>query len=290
MQSIRQEEVMPAVSHCVLRRARGAAAALMLMMMSFALSCTAAAAAAPLRMAINEGVTAQVTVAELLERYRPLADMIATTLSRQVNLEVYTDTPSFRKVLDKDEPDVVFGKTVNVLARAIRERRYRAVVKMDQPYVAGFIVAKDSPIRTPQDLRGKTIMLPEGVFTTKLGLATLRDLQLDKQVEVRYTRLQEVVAYTVDTGLADAGVVNPTIKKKWQADGKPVLLETKPVPNWSVIATARMSERDATRLANALVALDRSPKGQEALKAIGVVQFVPANAEEYSELLRYILE
>lgn len=268
-------------------RAFSVVAALLVLAASTAFPC---AAAPPLRMAINEGATAQVTVAELLERYRPLADSIAAALSRQVNLEVYTDTPSFRRVLDKDEPDIVFGKTVNLLAKAVRDKRYRAVVKMDQPYIAGFIVAKDSPIRTPQDLRGKTIMLPEGVFTTKLGLAMLRDLQLDKQVEVRYTRLQEVVAYTVDTGLADAGVVNPTIKKKWQADGKPVLLETKPVPNWSIIAAVRVSERDATRLANALVALDRSPKGQEALKAIGVRQFIPANAEEYAELLSYIQE
>ena len=70
----------------------------------------------------------------------------------------------------------MFGKTVNLLAGMIREKKYQAIVKTKTPYVAGFITVKGSPIKTAADLRGKVVMMPERVFTTKLGEATLREL------------------------------------------------------------------------------------------------------------------
>lgn len=241
--------------------------------------------------AINEGATTQVTVVELIDRYTPLARFVERALGRPVRLEVYPEIARFRTELDHDRFDVIFGKTVNALAGAVRDKKFHAVVKTKNPYVAGFIITKDSPIRTPEDLRGKTIMLPAKVFTTKLAEAMLRDLGIkESEVTLQYTRLQEVVAHSVEIGTADVGVVNPTVKRQWEKQGNPVLLETKPVPNWTIIASPRFSQAEVRRLRGVMVELKGSAEGTRALKAIGVTEFVPATNAEYIELLTYIGE
>jgi ABC-type phosphate/phosphonate transport system substrate-binding protein len=245
----------------------------------------------PAVFAVNEGATTQVTVAELVERYTPLAKAMERTLGRPVHVEVYPETKRFRSEVGAGRFDLIFGKTVNLLAAQIRDKQYRALVKTKNPYVAGFIVKKDSPIKGPKDLRGRTIMMPEKVFTTKLGEAILRDLGFkEKDVTIQYTRLQEVVAFSVESGLTDVGVVNPTVKRQWQEKGNPVVLETKPVPNWSIIASPRLSEADDERLRATLIGLKDTPQGQEALKAISVTEFVAAVSPEYLDLLKYIGE
>ena len=242
--------------------------------------------------AVNEGATTSVTHVELLQRYAPLANAMETALRRPVKVEVYPDTGRFRSELERDRRfDIVFGKTVNLLAGMVRDKKYEAIVKTKMPYVAGFITAKDSPIKKPADMRGKVVMMPERVFTTKLGEARLRELGFkENEVTIRYTRFQEAVASSVESGSADIGVVNPTVKQEWLKKGNPVLLEAKPVPNWSIIASPTLTQAEITRLRNALIALKDSEQGSEVLKNISVPEFVAATNVEYVELLKYIGE
>jgi len=242
--------------------------------------------------AVNEGATTSVTHVELLHRYAGLANAMENALRRPVKVEVYPDTGRFRSELERQRRfDIVFGKTVNLLAGMIRENKYQAIVKTKTPYVAGFITVKGSPIKTPADLRGRVVMMPERVFTTKLGEATLRELGFkENDVTIRYTRFQEAVANSVETGSADVGVVNPTVKQEWLKKGNTVLLEAKPVPNWSIIASPALTEAEFTGLRRALIGLKDSEAGSEVLKAISVPEFVPAANVEYVELLKFIGE
>jgi phosphonate transport system substrate-binding protein len=242
--------------------------------------------------AVNEGATTSVTYVELLQRYAGLAQSMENALRRPIKVEVYPDTARFRSEIERGRRfDIVFGKTVNLLAGMIREKKYQAIVKTKLPYLAGFITVKDSPIKTPADLRGKVVMMPERVFTTKLGEATLRELGFkENDVTIRYTRFQEAVAGAVETGAADVGVVNPTVKQDWLKKGNAVLLEAKPVPNWSIVASPALTEAELARLRTALIGLKDSEGGSEVLKAISVPEFVAAANAEYLELLKFIGE
>jgi len=242
--------------------------------------------------AVNEGATTSVSHVELLQRYAGLAEAMERALRRPIKVEVYPDTARFRSELERKRRfDIVFGKTVNLLAGMIRDKEYQAVVKTKTPYVAGFITMKDSPIKTAADLRGRVVMMPERVFTTKLGEATLRELGFkENEVTIHYVRFQEAVAMSVETGAADVGVVNPTVKQDWLKKGNNVLLEAKPVPNWSIIASPALSKAELSRLRRALIALKDSEPGSEVLKTISVPEFVPAANTEYVELLKFIGE
>jgi ABC-type phosphate/phosphonate transport system substrate-binding protein len=245
----------------------------------------------PLVFAVNEGATTVITREELLDRYAGLAKSMERALRRPIKVEVFPDTARFRSELERRHFDIVFGKTVNLLAGMIRDKQYQAIVKTKTPYVAGFITMKGSPIKTAADLRGKVVMMPERVFTTKLGEATLRELGFkEDEVTIHYVRFQEAVALSVESGSADVGVVNPTVKQDWLKKGNSVLLEAKPVPNWSIIAAPAVSQAELARLRRALIGLKDSERGSEVLKAISVPEFVAAANKEYLELLKFIGE
>jgi ABC-type phosphate/phosphonate transport system substrate-binding protein len=245
----------------------------------------------PLVFAVNEGATTVITREELLDRYAGLAKSMERALRRPIKVEVFPDTARFRSELERRHFDIVFGKTVNLLAGMIRDKQYQAIVKTKTPYVAGFITMKGSPIKTAADLRGKVVMMPERVFTTKLGEATLRELGFkEDEVTIQYVRFQEAVALSVESGSADVGVVNPTVKQDWLKKGNSVLLEAKPVPNWSIIAAPAVSQAELARLRRALIGLKDSERGSEVLKAISVPEFVAAANKEYLELLKFIGE
>lgn len=245
----------------------------------------------PLVFAVNEGATTAVTHAELLQRYAGLAQAMENAVRRPVKVEVYADTARFRSELQRRRFDIVFGKTVNLLAGMIREKQYQAIVKTKTPYVAGFITLKNSPIKGAVDLRGRVVVMPERVFTTKLGEATLRELGYkENEVTIRYVKFQEAVAVSVESGSADVGVVNPTVKQEWLKKGNTVLLEAKPVPNWSIIASPAVSQAELARLRRALIGLKDSESGSEVLKVISVPEFVAADNTEYLELLKFIGE
>src|SRR5262245_26499368 len=78
--------------------------------------------------AVNEGATTSVTHVELLQRYSGLVDAMETALRRPIKVEVYPDTGRFRAELERQRRfDIVFGKTVNLLAGMVRDKKYEAI-------------------------------------------------------------------------------------------------------------------------------------------------------------------
>ncbi|HJY78368.1 MAG TPA: PhnD/SsuA/transferrin family substrate-binding protein, partial [Burkholderiales bacterium] len=62
------------------------------------------------------------------------------------------------------------------------------------------------------------------------------------------------------------------------------------VPNWSIVASPALSQRELDRLRSALIGLKDSEAGSEVLKNISVPEFIAANNVEYLDLLKFIGE
>ncbi len=90
----------------------------------------------------------------------------------------------------------------------------------------------------------------------------------------------------VSSGLAEAGVVNPTIARKWKESGGRVIGETQPVVNWSVLASPKASPEMVARLTDSLLAMN-APASGGLLSEIGVKQWAKADRKEYLALLEY---
>ena len=247
----------------------------------------------PWRMLVNEAVTGETNFFVLTSRYRGFADYVTDNLrgKHPVGVEPIVDIKRFMLLAQgTPKPELVFGKSVNQLAKLVRDNGFQPLVRRADPYKAAFIVAKDSPIRTLADvktLKARIVMPDEFAATTAVARAELRRQNIGS-AEITHTRYQEAVAQQVKNGFAQIGVVNPTIAKQWAQEGGRVIAETQPVVNWSVLASPEVPPEACGQLRDAFLAM---PKHAPAvMTSLGVKQWAPAERQDYLALLDYTKE
>ncbi|MBI2770822.1 MAG: PhnD/SsuA/transferrin family substrate-binding protein [Burkholderiales bacterium] len=239
------------------------------------------------RLLVNEAVTADLSISMLAVRYRSLADYVGTQIHKQQGyVDAVIDIRRFvQQALSEQKPLVVFGKSVNQLSKLVRDHGYQPLVRRPEPYKAAFIVPKGSPIQEFAQLGGRKLLLPdEFSATTAVAKAEVRRRNI-REPYMSHTRFQDNVASQVANGMAEAGVVNPTIAKKWQEAGGKIIGETQPVVNWSVLASPKAPAELVARLTDSLLALNSQPAG--VLADIGVKQWARADRQDYLALLEY---
>jgi ABC-type phosphate/phosphonate transport system substrate-binding protein len=226
----------------------------------------------------------------LTNRYRPVADFMSIQLKgRPIVVEPMIDIKRFMAVAQgASKPEFIFGKSVNQLAKLVRDNGYQPVVRRADPYKAAFIVAKDSPIKNLTDAADAKVIMPdESAATSAVALAELRRQKLS-QVRVTHVRFQEEVAQFVKSGMGQIGVVNPTIAKKWVEEGGRVVAETQPVVNWSVLAGPSLPADVVQQLRDALMAANS--ESAAVMASMGVKAWARAERKDYLDLLDYTRE
>jgi ABC-type phosphate/phosphonate transport system substrate-binding protein len=239
------------------------------------------------RLLVNEAFTADLSISMLATRYRSWADYMGAQIrNKQVLVDPIIDVRRFLQQAQADQkPLLVFGKSVNQLAKLVRDQGYHPLARRPEPYKAAFIVAKDSPIQSMLQLAGKKLLMPdEYSATTAVAKAELRSLGI-REPYLSHTRFQDTVAGQVAAGVAEAGVVNPTLAKKWREGGGRTIGETQPVVNWSVLASPKAPPDMVAKLTESLLAMNSQSAG--ILSDIGIKQWVKADRREYLALLDY---
>lgn len=251
-----------------------------------------AASETGLLLGVNEGLAEQSQFLAMQDRYKGLADYISQVLKRPVKVESSQNLRSSASNLKKSRYDLMFCRPSNVTARAIRDDHYNLVAMAKGAFTAAFIVNKDSPLKTIEDIRGKRLAMPaQTALMTKMGLATLRDLKIDPAKEhITYAHYQDALTYEVKNHFADAAVVAPIVVKDWEKEGGRVLYQSKKAPFWAVIAAPTISADDVAKLRDALINLENTEDGKKILAKIGVKGFVPGNQQDYLDLLKWIDE
>jgi ABC-type phosphate/phosphonate transport system substrate-binding protein len=141
---------------------------------------------------------------------------------------------------------------------------------------------KGSPIQSLAQLAGRKLLMPdEYAATTAVAKAELRRQSIAAPY-ISHTRFQDSVATQVSTGMAEAGVVNPTM---WKEAGGIVIGETQPVVNWSVLASPKAPPDLVARLTESLLAMNR--QSPAILADIGVKQWQKADRKDYLAVLDY---
>lgn len=242
------------------------------------------------RLLINEAVTGETNSFVLTSRYRPLADFLSTQFKgRQIGVEPIVDIKRFMSMAQSpSKPDLVFGKSVNQLAKLVRDSGYQPLVRRADAYKAAFIVNKDSPIKTLADAGGARILMPdESAATSAVALAELRRQKVTA-TKVSHLKFQEAVAQQIKSGLGQVGVVNPTTAKKWVEEGGRVIAETQPVVNWSLLAGPAVPAEMVQQLREALLSMNT--QASPVLANLGVKEWARADRKDYLDLLDYTKE
>lgn len=245
----------------------------------------APASAEDLILAINEGVTYRVTPQEIRDKYKGLADLIGKELKRTVKVQPVEDYARLRKTLDEGGYDLAFVHPAHHAMISERDKKYKlvALTKGYTEYKAYFLVKQDSPLKKPEDLRGKKIGTPDpDSITAVITRAELRDIGVDPaKTQIQTARYQDLMPFMVENGFVDAGTTgSAAIAKAWRDHGGRVLMESKPVPIKHFIASTKLSDSDIEKVRTVLLNLDQTPAGRAILERIGFKGFVEGDEKD----------
>jgi len=256
------------------------------------LSLTGPAAAKDLLFAVNEGTSSSADAVFRRDKYADLTTYLTRAVGKTVKTETSNVLPILVRNVEKQRYDVLLVRPSHISARAMRDNGYSLLVAAKGESRVHFIVRQDSPLKTLKDIRGHFIIFPsELAYPSVLSQAILRDEGIDfKSGRYQFMNRQEAVGYSVHEKLADVGVVisYSKVAKNWEKEGGRFLYTKDKLPFWSIIVSPKVSPDTVNRLRQAFLDLDKTPKGQEILKQIGIAGFVEAKQQAYIDMLNWV--
>lgn len=179
---------------------------------AFGRHASAQSPAVPLRF----GVVPYLTARRLATLYEPVRSFFERELSRPVQFSSAPDYAVHLERLRKHEYDLV-ADSLPVARLAQRELGYLPIARTQIPLQPILITAVDSPLRRPEDLRGRAVAVSDKLAAlTLVGLRFLRDrgLQPGKEVVVRVAGSHANAIQHVLAGEAAAAIVSRTALKQ----------------------------------------------------------------------------
>jgi len=210
------------------------------------------------------------------------------------------DYPSYDRRILAAEPEYLLPNPYQTLLGM--ERGYGVIAKLgnDSMFRGLFLVRRDSPLRSLDQLRGKVLAYP-----AKTALAACMmpqwalyqaGLDVNRDVENRYVGSQESAILNVADGLVDVGVTWPPPWINFLRDRPEVavrlrvLAVTESLPNNSIMARRDQPLAVRTAVAQALARYHLEPEAASVLARIGISRFDQAVDADYQPVRRFLVE
>ncbi len=242
--------------------------------------------------AINEGAAGAMTATDIAFRYEQFKQIVEKALGSPVTLVAVRDARMLRKSVQTGAFALVLSRPADVLAEAVRDYGYQAVVVSQEPAHALFIVKKDSPLKTISDIKGKSILTPDRyAYMWRIANAMMRDNKISMVNEqVRSMSDQAAIGWSMEGGFFDVGVVASFsgVGRNWEKNGGRIIARSPELPNTPMIASQKISPAQIQKLRAALISLRSSESGAAILKDIGVPGFKEASSQSLIDLITWL--
>jgi phosphonate transport system substrate-binding protein len=224
---------------------------------------------------------------ELAKAWKPLVDHLNKSAGGQFELKLSKNRDDFEKSVFGGEPDLVFFNGF-YLTLAEEKQGYTALVRSNAKKPKGIIVAaKDSPINSIDDLKGKTIAFPSpNALGASLFIRALLDQKSVSPVTPVYLGTHDNVYLSVISGKAAAGggiygtfnTQNAKIKDKLK-----VIFETPSFSPHPLAVHPRVPEKIRNQIVEAILELNKSEEGKAILANVKLQDPVRADTKaDYS--------
>jgi phosphonate transport system substrate-binding protein len=181
-----------------------------------------------------------------------------------------------------------------ILLKANKSAGYLPIIR-DRTELRGILVVRrDSPVKSPSELNGKTIAFPS---PNAIGASLLMRADLTNLFDIRFTPLyvtsHDSVYLHVAKGLAEAGGgVEKTLQGQKVAirDTLKVIYTTRPLPSHPVAAHPRVAGPDVEKVRRAFMEMEATPGGRELLAKIPMNHPVSAAIRDYTPMMKWGLD
>ncbi len=268
----------------------------------FTLFMGAAGAAAEGRIII--GIIPEVNLAKQMERYAPLCRYLGKEIGMQVGVKPLAHYGLiYEEMRDGKIDGGFFGSFVYVMthARMGIEPVARPVTPDGISTYAGYtMVKKDSGIKGPKDMKGKTIALVDPATTAgyiaQKAYLRKHGIDIDRDMKIFWAGSHDAAVMALLNGQADvAGAKNNPVnrmKKEMKAvrDSVVVLDESPkpPVPENALAVRSNLDPKITEKVRKALLAMDRSAEGRAVLAQFGAARFIETKDSDYRSLYEMV--
>jgi phosphonate transport system substrate-binding protein len=241
------------------------------------------------------GLLPYVSTRKLFAYYAPMKKYLEATLGRPVHMSTAPDFATYIERARQGTYDL-YHTAPHFAAQAEHEFGYRRVSRFMRELDGSIIVARDGPIKRPEDLRGRTMLTPDALaIVTFLGEQWLRDngLRPGLDVEVKNSPSHNNAILAVVRGEAEAAVTSAAefenMPKKITNKLR-ILTSTQKVPHMMFMAGPHLSEAEFLRLRKAMLAYTADGAGKRFFAATGYGDMGEITDKEMKRLVPFITE
>jgi phosphonate transport system substrate-binding protein len=243
--------------------------------------------------AYSFGVVPQYDQRQMFATWKPVLNELEKRTGLSFRLVPTPAIPAFEKEFLKGSYDFVYLNPYHLI-RANKSAGYLPLVR-DRGDLRGILVArKDSAIKSPSELNGKTIVFPA---PNSMGASLLMRADLTNLFHLRFTPLyvtsHDSVYLHVAKGLAEAGGgVEKTLLEQEGVvkDALKVIYETRPMPSHPVASHPRVPASVSEKVRRAFMEMEATPGGRELLAKIPMKHPVATALKDYAPMMKWGLD
>jgi len=231
---------------------------------------------------------------EVLQRFNPLADYLASKIGRPVEVRVGRDYEDHIAAIGGRRVDFAFIGPAAYIKLVANHGPHPLLARLEvngKPYLTGVIVTRqDSPLRRLADLKGKRFAFgdPDSTMSHIVPLYMLIKAGVPERAlgQQRFLGAHKNVALAVLSGDFDAGAVKDEVYQEYAAKGLRVLATLPPVSEHLFVTRVDLPAADVDRLRSALLGLKTQPDTKKILSEIhrDATALVPVTDADYDSL------
>src|SRR6266446_1314420 len=231
----------------------------------------AANGVAALAMSITQEASEEQRIADILERYAPLANYLSAAAGAEVKI-------GYSRSMTVELQRTRIGSALRY--------GYEPLATFSGSEKMVFVVPEESAIKSLGDAKGKRLALPSSdslAAYLALGEFNSKGFQLKSYFQqTRNYSSHDVALYALGMGAVDVAVAEYRVAEKWLSKNKGrVIQETKSVPSSGIALNATLDKAVRQKIRDALLSPNpkRMPLAQ--LASVGIVEIKAATEDDY---------
>ena len=240
------------------------------------------------------GSVAMDTPAEMVKRFKPLADYLSQKTGLAVSFKPSADMANAISDLGNNVVQISYLTPVAYID-AKKKYNVKPLVETltlgESAFRLVIVVRDDSPLKTMSDLKGKTFAFGDEKALLQRAAVIDGGIKLEEFSKYAFLDHYDVIANAVLNKQYDAGILKESVYVDFRSKGLRVIHSSPDLPPYLFAVSSKTPRATAEKLRKAFVTLKAdSPKHNAILKALdkGYTGFTDASDKDYDVVRRLL--